>query len=134
MSGKARNCRTWSSFRQTRRSSYSAHLPLAEATISPSPVRSHAQPRASKYCSSTSIGAPSSRSSVSTSSVSLSALGLGRRLRLGSRLAFKRGDPRLQGFIFVASGNSHCLHRLKFVAADEIHAADPFSHLFPRRG
>jgi hypothetical protein len=48
MSGKARNCRTWSSLRQTPRSSYCAQLPLAEATISPSPVRSHAQPRASK--------------------------------------------------------------------------------------
>src|SRR6478735_4403064 len=134
MSGKARNCRTWSSFRQTPRSSYCAQLPLAEATISPSPVRSHTQPRASKYCSSTSIGRPSSRSSVSTSSVSLGALGLGSRLGLRRGLAFERSHAGLQRFVLVTRGDSHGLHRLKLVAADEIHAADPFAHLFPRRG
>ena len=69
MSGNARNCSTWSSGRQTPRSSYCAQLPVAEATISPSPVRSHAQPRAAKYCSRTSMGAPSSRSSWVSSSL-----------------------------------------------------------------
>ena len=69
MSGNARNWSTWSSGRHTPRSSYCAQLPVAEATISPSAVRSHAQPRASKYCSSTSIGAPSSRSSWISSSL-----------------------------------------------------------------
>ena len=33
------------------------------SSVSPSAVRSHAHPRASKYCSRISIGAPSSRSS-----------------------------------------------------------------------
>src|SRR4051794_1636962 len=135
MSGNARNCSTWSSGRHTPRNSYCAQLPVAEATISPSPVRSHAQPRASKYCSRTSIGAPSSRSSVSASSVRSDSLDLG-GLGLGGAdtLGLERGDAAFQRLVLVARGGGHPLDRLELVAADEVHAADPLAHLLARRG
>ena len=140
MSGKARNCSTWSSGRHTPRSSYCAQLPVAEATISPSPVRSHAQPRASKYCSRTSIGAPSSRSSWISSSLRITppawpsgAAALGAFRSGPADLRFERGDARLQDLILVARGGGHRLDRLELVAADEILPAHPFAHLLARR-
>ena len=144
MSGNARNCSTWSSGRQTPRSSYCAQLPVAEATISPSPVRSHAQPRAAKYCSRTSMGAPSSRSSWISSSLRFTPPGSPsacrrRAWRRSCRcwpcdLGFEGSDPGLQDLILIPSGSGHGLHRLELVAADEVLAAHPFADLLARAG
>ena len=51
----------------------------------------------------------------------------------GFAAAFKRGDALGQRFILVARGGGHRFDRIEFVAADEIHPADPFAHLLAHR-
>src|SRR3546814_293407 len=60
----------------------------------------------------------------------------GRRLRSrsGLRHTLKLVEPGLQRFGFGARGGGHLLHRLEFLAADEIHAADEFLRAIAHRG
>src|SRR5690606_27865168 len=54
------------------------------------------------------------------------------RVALGRSGGLQRGDPRFQLRVVFARAAGHVLHRVEFLAADEIDAAKRFLHAFAR--